>query len=92
MVRHTQSLLGSKTAEWPTFCCLQPRSTIEITFDASIIHHSNVRRLTLWVAATYQYQVNEPVHTGTVLSNVVVIRIDHSEEYPERRGSRFRGL
>jgi uncharacterized repeat protein (TIGR01451 family) len=59
---------------------LQPRSTIEITYDASIIHHSNVRRLTLRVAAAYQYQVNEPVHTGTVLSNVVVIRIDHSEE------------
>ncbi|OAS21176.1 DUF11 domain-containing protein [Paenibacillus oryzisoli] len=59
---------------------LQPRSTIEITYDASIIHHSNVRRLTLQVPATYEYQVNAPVHKGNVLSNVIVIRIDHSEE------------
>ncbi|CAH1200136.1 hypothetical protein PAECIP111891_01497 [Paenibacillus allorhizoplanae] len=59
---------------------LQPRSTSEITYDASIIHHSNARRLTLQVPATFEYQVNVPVHKGTVLSNVIVIRIEHSEE------------
>ncbi|MDR6553245.1 DUF11 domain-containing protein [Paenibacillus qinlingensis] len=59
---------------------LPPRSSIEITYDASIVHHTNVRRLTLQVPSTFEYQVNDPIHKGTVLSNVIVIRIDHAEE------------
>ncbi|NQX62048.1 DUF11 domain-containing protein [Paenibacillus qinlingensis] len=59
---------------------LLPRTSVEITYEAAIIHHSNVRRLTLQIPATYDYQVNAPIHQGTVLSNVVIIRIDHSEE------------
>ncbi|MNR29641.1 hypothetical protein D3C85_1470400 [compost metagenome] len=59
---------------------LVPNAVIEITYQATVIHHPNSKRITLKVAATYDYQVNEPVHKGTVISNVVVIRIDHADE------------
>lgn len=59
---------------------LEPHTTIEITYEAEVNHHPNSRRITLRVGAKYDYQVNEPLHQGTVLSNVVVIKIDHSDE------------
>ncbi|WNR43323.1 DUF11 domain-containing protein [Paenibacillus roseipurpureus] len=57
-----------------------PGATVIIVYQAIIRHHQNARRLTLRVAAKYDFHVNEPVHSGTVLSNVIVIRIEHPDE------------
>ncbi|MZQ85024.1 DUF11 domain-containing protein [Paenibacillus sp. 5J-6] len=59
---------------------ISPQGTTEITYSATIILRPNAKRIPLRAAAKYVYQVNEPVHTGTTLSNEVVIRIEEAEE------------
>ncbi|OCT11773.1 hypothetical protein A8709_28285 [Paenibacillus pectinilyticus] len=59
---------------------LPPRTSTQIVYQAAILPHPHARRLTLRVAAIYDFHVNEPIHTNTVLSNVVVIRIEHADE------------
>lgn len=59
---------------------ISPQDTTEITYSATIIYRPNAKRIPLRASAKYVYQVNEPVHTGTALSNEVVIRIEEAEE------------
>ncbi|MCY9663013.1 DUF11 domain-containing protein [Paenibacillus chondroitinus] len=57
-----------------------PQATTEITYSATVVLRPNAKRIPLRASAKYVYQVNDPVHTGTALSNEVVIRIEEAEE------------
>ncbi|UKS24268.1 DUF11 domain-containing protein [Paenibacillus sp. HWE-109] len=57
-----------------------PDTTVELTYLAAIVHHSNTRRIPLRAAARYIFQVNAPIHSGTVLSNEVVVLLEHADE------------
>lgn len=52
----------------------------DIVYTAVIISRPNTRRITLRSTGHYTYQVNDPVHTGSVLSNEAVIRIEMADE------------
>ncbi|MDD9265878.1 hypothetical protein ACFPES_02415 [Paenibacillus sp. GCM10023248] len=52
----------------------------EITYTEAVVSRPNTRRIPLRSAAQYAYQVNDPVHTGTVLSNEAMIWVEQADE------------
>ncbi|NOV01214.1 DUF11 domain-containing protein [Paenibacillus planticolens] len=59
---------------------IPPQSTTEITYTSVIFLRPNTKRIPLRAAANYVFQVTDLVHTGTVLSNEAVVRIEEADE------------
>ncbi|MGG1518596.1 hypothetical protein ABE504_24465 [Paenibacillus oryzisoli] len=59
---------------------LDPETSVEITYEAEISPHLHAPRIATQAEAQYSYQVNEPVHAGSVLSNPISVRIEHADE------------
>ncbi|MGG1554829.1 hypothetical protein [Paenibacillus ferrarius] len=59
---------------------LGPQTSIEITYELEIPLDPHASRIATQAEAKYSYQVNELVHAGSVLSNPVIVRIEHADE------------